>query len=273
MKKTHDARRLIVTLLAIGGLALTGCAAGPSTNGAAETAPAARGAAGSSAEGRPTYIASLPTGDVGTGTLVSSSGTTAGSVRFSSDGTELTLHIEKLSTSDAAPLAVIGVVKKVGENENCIDTGFRIGLGQIEPTTPAPLDADLPLGDMSIVSSDPSGINQVLLTSVPATIDSMKTCVNSIIARADISWTFAPLRSFIKAVDTGETGGARGSVAIVNGAPDAYVVVGNDLINEVAARFGLTVDDLFYLNNARLPNPRQQTLRVGERLNLSLANR
>lgn len=59
----------------------------------------------------------------------------------------------------------------------------------------------------------------------------------------------------------------------IDGRLSADTVEPNDLIDEVAARFGITVDDLFYLNNSRIPNAGQHTLSVGERLNLSLADR
>ena len=55
--------------------------------------------------------------------------------------------------------------------------------------------------------------------------------------------------------------------------PVTYVVAPDDLIDEVASRFGITRDDVFYLNPARLPSPMSETLRVGEVLNLSVERR
>jgi len=81
--------------------------------------------------------------------------------RFSSSGTALTLHVDKLSTSEVGPLAVIAVVDPVSEDATCIDTGFRIVFGQVTLRGSTPVDADLSVGDLSILSGDPSGINSV----------------------------------------------------------------------------------------------------------------
>jgi LysM repeat protein len=53
--------------------------------------------------------------------------------------------------------------------------------------------------------------------------------------------------------------------------PTSYTVARNDLAEDVAARFGMTADDLFYLNPFRFPS--DEILRVGEELNLTVAAR
>ncbi len=275
MKQSLFAHARISGLFAVIGLTLAGCAVVASSTGTPEATPATSSKATAhgivhGGEGL-ALVASIPTGDVGHGALTSRNGTT-GSVGFSSNGTALTLHVDKLSTSQVGPLAVVAVVDPVGEDATCIDTGFRIEFGQITPQGSTPLTADLSVGDLSILSGDPSGINSVFLTSTPQS-SSMNTCLASIVARADITWNFAPRRSYIKAVDTGASIGAGGAVAIVDGSPASYVVAPKDLIDEVAARFHLTADDILYLNNARVPNPGSRVLLTGEKLNLILANR
>jgi hypothetical protein len=56
------------------------------------------------------------------------------------------------------------------------------------------------------------------------------------------------------------------------GRPVAYTVAPNDLIPEVAGRFGITPDDAFYLNPAR-EGAEYPMLYVNEVLNLNLRAR
>lgn len=98
-------------------------------------------------------------------------------------------------------------------------------------------------------------------------------CLADVVGRGAIEWTFAPLRSDLAPVDRGTTGGARGETEVLEGRPVSYTVVGDDLIDEVAARFGITRDDLLYLNPTRMPSSMRETLDVGEVLNLSVDRR
>ena len=188
-------------------------------------------------------------------------------MRFSFDGALLTLNIDDLVTPTADAVAAVIAVHALPQDQTCFDSGFRVPFGTFEGGK-----ASNNSGDFSIFSGDPSGIDQVVLVTIPAmpfTAD--LACLATVVARADIDWTFEPLRSSLSPVDSGVTGGARGVVDSIDGRPAAYTVEPNDLIDEVAARFGITVDDLYYLNDSRSPN--SHTLRVGERLNLLLADR
>ncbi len=74
----------------------------------------------------------------------------------------------------------------------------------------------------------------------------MDICPVSIVALADLAGNFAPLRDYTEAVDTGATGGAR---------------------------FHLTPNGILFPKDARVPDPGFRIPRVGEKLNLALANR
>ena len=189
--------------------------------------------------------------------------------RFGFDGELLTLSIDDLVTPTAVAVQAMIAVHLLPADPTCFDSGFRIGYGIF---TGGSGTSDS--GDLSILSGDPSGIDQVVLVTIPAEpFTAEMSCLATVVARADIDWTFPPLRGYLDLVDSGATGGARGDAETIDGRPAAYTVAPGDLIEEVAARFGISVDDLFYLNNSRQPNAQQQTLRVGERLNLLLADR
>jgi LysM repeat protein len=64
-----------------------------------------------------------------------------------------------------------------------------------------------------------------------------------------------------------------GTVTLVDGEPGSYTVAQGDTIAAIAERFGLSQDDLFYLNPRRSPNPEDSTAFTGEMLNLSRTTR
>jgi len=99
------------------------------------------------------------------------------------------------------------------------------------------------------------------------------TASTKVVARARLVWTFGPLRPYLGTlVDGGTRSGAGGKVVIdATGRPVAYTVAPNDLLPEVAGRLGITPDDAFYLNPARLSE--DPMLQVDEVLNLNLRAR
>lgn len=257
-------------IAACGGLTclavlLTGCTAGEPVNASPPT-PVVSGEAAPTTP--PGATETVPIGTIGSGALTSDNGTT-GVVRFGFDGKLLTLDIDDLVSPTAVTVQAMVAVHALPASQTCFDRGPRIAFGIF--------DGGLGTGnsgDLSIFSGDPSGIDQVILVTTPAepfTAD--LDCLATVVARADIDWTFPPLRSHLAPLDSGATGGARGATEAIDGRPAAYTVAPNDLIEEVATRFGISVGDLFYLNDSRQPTAHQRTLRVGERLNLLLSNR
>jgi LysM repeat protein len=58
--------------------------------------------------------------------------------------------------------------------------------------------------------------------------------------------------------------GARGTVTVVSGAPSSYLVADGDNLSSIAARFGITLNDLMFLNPMD-----SMPLWAGQHLNLS----
>lgn len=258
---------------AMGGLScvivlLTGCAPGGAVSAAAPTSSVSGEPSATPSDATQASVPKVPTGTIGSGTFTSDNGTT-GEARFGFDGEILTLDVDDLVTPTAGVVQAMIAVHPLPADQTCFDSGFRIGFGTFEGGLGTGNS-----GDLSILSGDPSGIDQVILVTIPAEpFTAEMNCLANVVARADIDWTFAPLRGDLDPVDSGATGGARGVAETTDGRAVAYTVAPDDLIEEVAGRFGITVDDLFYLNNSRQPNAQQRTLRTGERLNLLLADR
>jgi len=99
------------------------------------------------------------------------------------------------------------------------------------------------------------------------------SCINSLAAYAPLKWTIGDIRPDISVVDHGKRAGAEGTPVTVKGKPWTYQVVADDNLSSIAQRFGITVQDLFYLNPARSPSPEDPVAYTGETLNLSKANR
>ncbi|HET7739406.1 MAG TPA: hypothetical protein VFL67_02005, partial [Mycobacterium sp.] len=129
----------------------------------------------------------------------------------------------------------------------CVD-GAAFAFADIVAGTPTdPLVMPLSLG-----RGDPSFISEIALTTFRRPDDSNE-CINKVVARAPLRWTFDPLHPDLDTlVDGGPHGGAGGKVVVdASGRPVAYTVAPNDLLPEVAGRFSIRPDDVFYLNPAR----------------------
>jgi hypothetical protein len=122
----------------------------------------------------------------------------------------------------------------------------------LEPPQAAPrIVARIGLGDEQIMD-DPSFLDTVLLTVNEA--DAPRTgCFYPVFASTDLVWTMPDLRPDIVVADSGPTGGAMGEVEMHGDRVGSYTVAPGDLLPEIAARFGITVDDLLYLSPGRMP--------------------
>ncbi|HYO17732.1 MAG TPA: hypothetical protein VES02_03570, partial [Dermatophilaceae bacterium] len=174
----------------------------------------------------------------------------------------------------------LGVRAPFGDSEAdpCVDSE-AFAFADIVAGTPT----DQLVLPLSFGWGDPTFISEVALTT-SATLgsdggfkqaDGSSDCINQVVARALLVWTFGPLRPYLNTlVDGGTRSGAGGkAVADATGRPVAYTVAPNDLLPEVAGRFGITPDDAFYLNPSRAGSPEYPELYVNEVLNLSLRAR
>jgi hypothetical protein len=139
------------------------------------------------------------------------------------------------------------------------------GLGYDEEgVVPETYETELPLYGFG---GDPSLIRDLIIRDFDAP-GGMDECAATPAARAILTWQYEPLRTDLVAVDSGATGGARGETVVEEGVIVGYTVAPDDLLEEVAARFGMAEDDLRYLNPELGP-----VLRSGATITMNPAHR
>ncbi len=202
-----------------------------------------------------------PAGTVlGTGRLVGVDGQASGDVTVSvASDLRFQVTIARFATNAGAGLTVALSVDRFGS---------EAGL----PTVPA---VDDPVGTLQATSGD-----QVLpfdssgrrdrgdlsyFNSVELVSD------GDVVAEAPITWSIPDFYPGLVLEDSGPAPYAGGTVTSYGGQPASYAVRGDDNSQAVATRFGITLDQLFYLN----PQLRRgdTTLLRDTRLNLSVAYR
>jgi hypothetical protein len=92
-------------------------------------------------------------------------------------------------------------------------------------------------------------------------------CARTVLASAPIRWAIAPAGLSAPIIDSGPALYARGSVVVGATGPTAYMAAAGDTAIAVAARLGITVEDLSWLN------PTEFDLRAGMPINLDPGTR
>lgn len=242
---------------------LTGCGSAVSaSSGDSGSSSGATGTAAPSASASPTL-----SGEIGVATFSGSDGT-AGTIRVTAGSGDFALTSDDLLSPTVAgtssnSISVVGALDPIDPTSTCFDTGIRLSFGGATPGTPYKA-----LWSLSSFDGDPTLIDQLVLTSTP---EPGSECLAPVLAIADIDWSIEPLRSGLVALDSGPRPAATGDVTESDGAPGSYTVAPDDLIDDVAARFGMTADDLRYLNPLRARAG--DLLRIDEELNLTVAGR
>ena len=230
----------------------------------AETAPIEPGVPG--AAPRPT----LGTGEVvATGMLV---GDATGTVTIAATGDgRFGVRLDGLETDLDGLLTPYLSTEPFVPGGYCASTRApMVGYGQFAPAATYSFALDgFGHGGSSLM--DPGYLDDLILTRSGA---GLEDCFYAVAAVAPLTWTLPDMRPGLVMSDAGSTGGARGEVELSEGDPLAYTVVDDDLLPAIAARFGVTLDDLLYLNPARVvPGDDPALAYVGETLNLDPANR
>lgn len=135
-------------------------------------------------------------------------------------------------------------------------------------TTPGPT-VSVP---MAQAGHDPSFLG-ALVTYSSATTDAavpVEIGPGKVLAVTPLSWSVPARTTNVHPTDRGAAANATGTVPSTtdSGAPASYVVAPDDLIGDVAARFGLSVQDLVWLNPSLTVFGDQQYLYEGTTLNL-----
>jgi hypothetical protein len=202
-------------------------------------------------------------GVVATGELVSHDGKTSGHIMVlaRNDG-NFDVRMSDFRTSRAGSLDLALSAVPLHSTAKCAAETIYFSWGSVSSASYQTFFLE---GVTDLARGDPSFLRTVLLTQ-PATVADADSCGLSVAAGASLTWTMPDMRPNLHVTDLGSRRYAAGKVKMVDGAPAAYVVATNDVMAVIAERFGITVDDLMYLNATRMAGP---TARAGETLNLS----
>ena len=250
----------------LAGLLLTGCTATTAAHPPAHTARAVSSPAVPTGETTGTPYANEflylpPAGTVmGTGTFADVTGHATGHVAVS------------VATDLRFQVAITGFATNGGPGLTVALSVDRFGPTAGAPTVPAVDDpvgtTDGATGDQ-VLPFDADGRrdrgNLSYFNSVELVSD------GTVIAAAPIVWSVPDFYPGLTLKDSGPASYARGTVTSYGGQPASYTVWGNDNSQAVATRFGITQDQLFYLN-PQLRRGDTELLR-DTRLNLSVAYR
>lgn len=135
--------------------------------------------------------------------------------------------------------------------------------------TSAATAADVPLSGSGV---DPSHLGTLVVSSAatPGQDVPVEIAAGKVLAVSTVRWSVPARQTNVHPKDTGTRANAAGTVAgtTAAGAPAAYTVAPDDLIGDVAARFGITVRDLVWLNEGVQVFGQDQHLYEGTTLNL-----
>jgi hypothetical protein len=206
----------------------------------------------------------IPDGVIGTAELTSTSedDTVSGTVVVTAAGGGFSVALEDFHSDVPGGLQLF--FSPWSETTTCLADMYSFSFGNLST------DADQPglsLGDRDSSRGDPSYYLTAVITTDPSTTDP-DGCVLTPQAVGTITWDVPDTRPGLVAVDTGSRFGAGGATATTDGAPISYRAVAGDTLNDIADRFGITVDDLGFLN----PLTNGQ-LQAGDDLNLRVALR
>jgi len=222
----------------------------------------------------PVQPSGFPSGVVATGLLAapttSQSGPVAGRVSIVANPStrSFTIQLAGFSADVSGGVSIELLSERVSSVTACVPTGLTYSAGESNGQSSQSYFLS---GDDQLTWGNPSFFTDLAITqqSTPAST----SCPVRIVGIAPLKWTIGDTRPEIQVADHGSRPGAEGSVESASGRPTAYTVAANDNLTAIAARFGVSISDLFYLNPAREPNPQSLYARAGEVLNLSKSNR
>jgi len=257
-------RHLLVPLVALGALA--GCTVVPPAAGEPPSTSTPTTTPDYEAEPAPLAAGTV----VARSAFASTDGLTTGDIVITADGRhQFDYEVSNLVTPATGQIDVEFSPRPFTDQAYCDADGFAIYSTSQLRLAPAMTLNPAHTGDLDYRS--PDFFDTVLLVSTDGSI--AKTgCFYPVVASADLTWTMPDQRPDLVVADSGPTGGATGPVDDVDGVPASYEVVTGDVLDEIAARFGLTVSDLFYLNPERNKGIQRQAF-SGELFNLLKSER
>lgn len=207
-------------------------------------------------------VVSVPAGTVvATGRFVQG---VTGTVRIVSLGNgDYSVRLSDLRGAKAPQLRVkLGAGTKTFNCAGVSGTNLDIGAVTSSPSQ----EIRLHRGYAPHADDDPSFLHALALSNTTDQFNGQH-CESHTYALAPLTWTMPDLRPDLQVRNGPPRSGAAGSVDLHGGEPVRYHVSKNDTFTAIAARFNITVDDLYYLNPQRGVGADPQA-KTGETLNL-----
>ena len=217
-------------------------------------------------------IASVPAGTVvAEGDVRSPKGSIAYHYRVVADGDD-TFSTQFSGFTSTVPVTVgatfLDVTPGVGDGL----TWYGVGESELGGPTATATSVTTPLGD---VRQPTPYVSLVTYTSAAAPDAPVEIGTGKVLAVTPVTWSVPARQTNVAPVDQGAAQYAAGAVVATtaSGAPAGYRVAEDDLLGAVAARFGVSVEALIWLNEGLEVLGDEQALFVDTTLNLDPAAR
>jgi hypothetical protein len=247
--------RRIVLVGGVAAMLLTGCAATPtpvSTDEPVVFHPTT-----------PHAPVEIPLGVVATGDLIAADGISLGAADIVHSEAGFRIELPPVDFGDPQTWMPTLSDSPVAAGACGSDNVWQLGLPN-DPNAP-----DFPFDEWA---GDPSFFTSIVVVHYPQPdeVDAVG-CIQPILATAALTWSSPVTRPWIAVADTGQTPQANGLVK-VEGGRMIYLTDDGDNWSAIAERFGITPDDLEYLNPIRTPGTRHEAFAY-QVLNLDPADR
>ncbi len=204
-------------------------------------------------------------GTIATAALTSPDGTTSATFTVSRQPGRTVFALSDLHTDVAGEIDFS--LSPYGPDATCPADMWNVSNGSVTPST---MSWTIPDGiPGSPFDPDPTYLESAVLAHTGNSSDA-HGCVDSVVAIGVLHWTIPGALTHLDVIDHGSEPHARGAVTVKHGHPDVYTIASDDTVTAIVARFGITQDELYYLNPF---GPQAPNIEAGDRINLSLADR
>lgn len=203
----------------------------------------------------------VPDGVVATGAFESAAAETTGTVTVTKRGDQFTVSVDNFEMDFDGQVSFVLSDKKITPGMCAEHGNYQIAYAVEESTD------KLPTIKIFHGSDDPSYLETASIVQYPDGTD-VGGCAQPFLGIATLDWTLPDMRPDLVLEDSGSRTGAHG---IITEDGDYYTTSG-DVWSEIADRFGITPDELEWLNPIR-PSRKMGVAYDDEVLNLSKSHR
>lgn len=244
---------IIAVTCLVNAVALTGCTTTPPSGRVLSAAQPSTTAA---------PVPVVLKGEIGTASFVSPNGKTTGNVRITARDGGFFVGLTNFTITEPGTVGL--TFSPWDPTTTCPVDQNAFDFGNLSA---APSQLDLPMGPWE---GDPSLFKTLVVNRIqpPGSTPDMNGCVRTPLAFAPVAWTVPDTRPQLHVHDSGSATGAEGAATTSSGVSTSYLVARGDYLNGIAGRFGISIDDIAFLNPFHTTQ-----LQPGQRLNLSKALR